>query len=49
MSKEIVKYNNKMNKIPLKNFEKIDMNFFMPYAQKLKMWVQTRLKFHSMT
>ena len=34
MSKEIVKYNNKMNKIPLKNFEKIDMNFFLCYMLK---------------
>lgn len=36
MSKEIVKYNNKMNKIPLKNFEKIDMNFFYAICSKVK-------------
>lgn len=36
MSKEIVKYNNKMNSIPLKNFEKIDMNFFYAICSQVK-------------
>lgn len=36
MSKEIVKYDNKMNKIPLKSFEKIDMNFFYAICAKVK-------------
>lgn len=36
MSKEIVKYDNKMNKIPLKKFEKIDMNFFYAICAKVK-------------
>ena len=29
MSNEIIKYSNKMNSIPLKNFEKNDLNFFL--------------------
>lgn len=36
MPKEIVKYDNKMNKIPLKSFEKIDMNFFYAICAKVK-------------
>lgn len=34
MAREIIKYNNKMNNIPLKNFEKNDLNFFMRFAQR---------------
>lgn len=34
MSKEIVKYSNKLNNIPFKNFEKVDLNFFTRFAQK---------------
>lgn len=36
MAKEIVKYNNKMNKMPLKNFEKNDLNFFYAICSKVK-------------
>jgi plasmid replication initiation protein len=36
MSKEIVKYNNKMNSIPLRNFEKMDLNFFYAICSKVK-------------
>lgn len=35
MSKEIVRYNNQMNKIPLKNFEKNDMNFLYALCAKI--------------
>lgn len=34
MSKEIVKYSNKMNNIPLKNFEKVDLNFSTQFVRK---------------
>lgn len=36
MVKEIVKYSNKMNNIPLKNFEKNDLNFFYTICSKAK-------------
>lgn len=36
MAKEIVKYSNKMNNIPLKNFEKMDLNFFYAICSKVK-------------
>ena len=36
MSKEIVKYSNKMNNIPLKNFEKVDLNFFHAICAKVR-------------
>lgn len=36
MAKEIVKYNNKMNNFPLKNFEKLDMNLFYTICEKVK-------------
>lgn len=36
MAKEIIKYNNKMNNIPLKNFEKNDLNFFYAICSKVK-------------
>lgn len=36
MTKEIVKYSNKMNNIPLKNFEKNDLNFFYTLCSKVK-------------
>lgn len=36
MSNEIIKYSNKMNNIPLKNFEKNDLNFFYAICSKVK-------------
>lgn len=36
MAREIIKYNNKMNNIPLKNFEKNDLNFFYAICSKVK-------------
>ena len=36
MSKEIVKYSNKMNNIPLKNFEKVDLDFFHAICAKVR-------------
>lgn len=36
MSKEIVKYSNKLNNIPLKNFEKVDLNFFYAICAKVR-------------
>lgn len=36
MSKEIVKYSNEMNNIPLKNFEKVDLNFFHAICAKVR-------------
>lgn len=36
MSKEIIKYSNQMNNIPLKNFEKNDLNFFYTICSKVK-------------
>lgn len=36
MSNEIIKYSNKMNSIPLKNFEKNDLNFFYTICSKVK-------------
>jgi len=36
MAKEIVKYNNNMNKIPLKNFSKNDLNFFFAICSQVK-------------
>lgn len=36
MVKEIVKYNNKMNNIPLKSFEKMDLNFFYAICSQVK-------------
>lgn len=36
MTKEIVKYNNKMNNIPLKSFEKMDLNFFYAICSQVK-------------
>lgn len=36
MSNELVKYNNKMNNIPLKNFEKMDLNFFYAICSKVR-------------
>lgn len=36
MAKEIVKYNNKMNNMPLKNFEKKDLDFFYSICSKVK-------------
>lgn len=36
MAREIVKYNNKMNDIPLKDFEKIDLNFFYAICSQVK-------------
>lgn len=36
MSKEIIKYSNKLNSIPLKNFEKVDLNFFYAICAKVR-------------
>lgn len=36
MSKEIVKYSNKLNNIPFKNFEKVDLNFFYAICAKVR-------------
>lgn len=36
MAKEIVKYNNKMNQIPLKNFEKTDLDLFYTICAKIR-------------
>lgn len=36
MSKEIIKYSNKLNNIPLKNFEKVDLNFFYAICVKVR-------------
>lgn len=36
MSKEIIKYSNKLNNIPLKNFEKVDLNFFYAICAKVR-------------
>lgn len=36
MSKEILKYSNKLNSIPLKNFEKVDLNFFYAICAKVR-------------
>lgn len=35
MSKELIKYSNKLNNIPLKNFEKVDLNFFYAICAKV--------------
>lgn len=44
MAKEIVKYNNKMNNFPLKNFEKLDMNLFYTICEKVKIMGQIKSK-----
>lgn len=36
MSKELIKYSNKLNNIPLKNFEKVDLNFFYAICAKVR-------------
>lgn len=36
MGNELVKYSNKMNNMPLKNFEKIDLNFFYAICSKVR-------------
>lgn len=36
MSKEIIKYSNELNNIPLKNFEKVDLNFFYAICAKVR-------------
>ena len=36
MSKEIIRYSNKLNDIPLKNFEKVDLNFFYAICAKVR-------------
>lgn len=36
MSNDVIKYNNKMNNMPLKNFEKMDLNFFYAICSKVR-------------